>query len=99
MLPVNVTQLFPDKTPPPEPPGAARFRLQVALENADSEWRSQVRKEYGSKLPIVIPAHWTRERVMHFANGGQHPQPAFIATIGTRISAFRKRSTEGQLAA
>jgi hypothetical protein len=78
----------PSEPCPPEPPSAARYRLQQSLENADAEWRSQVRKEYGSKLPIVIPAHWTRERVMYFANGGQHPQPAFVATIGQRVSAF-----------
>jgi hypothetical protein len=78
-----------------------RFQAQREKEIAAEVMHKAVLKECEgeSPLPYPRPFWWDAERLRHFANGGQHPVPAFIATIGTRVSAFRKPLAEGQLAA
>jgi hypothetical protein len=91
---------FPPSEPcPPEPPGAARFRMQREREIAAAVMQRAVLKECEGEfpLPYPMPYHWSAEKVRHFATGGSYPQPAFIATIGTRVSAFRKPAGDTEL--
>jgi hypothetical protein len=74
MLPVNVTQLFPDNTPPEPPPFAVRWQAQRAIELADYEWRLNMRQMYPQRLPAEIPYWYPRKKTMLYAYG-KHPQP------------------------
>lgn len=69
----EIITLYPDN-PPPEPPGAARFRLQQAVEAVDYEWKLNMSKMYQQTLPIIVPAWYSRKHTMKHAYG-KHPQP------------------------
>jgi hypothetical protein len=98
---MTIIELYPDTPPPPEPPGAARFRVQREKEIAAQAMQRAIIKECEGEfpLPYPMPYHWSAEKVRHFAMGGSYPEPQFIATVGTRISAFRKRHTSIGVAA
>jgi hypothetical protein len=73
---------------------ATRFQVQREIEIAAARLHDAVIAEFGSNgLPALIPFHWSPEKLVHYTRGKAHPVPSFIATIGTRVSAFHKRST------
>jgi hypothetical protein len=64
----------PSEPPPPEPPGAARYRLQRELESVDCEWRMAMSRMYPHTLPVIIPFWYPRKKTMLYAYG-KHPLP------------------------
>lgn len=93
MLPSIIT-LYPDnQTPPPSPTAAdVRHANQQAREQEAAIAHKAITDIYGTAgLPSVIPFWWSAAKVEHFARGGEHRTPAFVATVGTRVSASRRR--------
>jgi hypothetical protein len=79
----NIIQ-FPTSTP--TPPRPTFSRMLVFLRRVLAIWRSAMSAEYRDLLPVIIPTHWSIEKILHFANGGTYPKPAFTATIGQRVN-------------
>lgn len=92
----NIIQLYPTNTPqPPRPTFSFVLRM---LRRILAYWKSAMAVEYRGLLPAIIPAHWSVERVLHFANGGKH-EPVFIAPISNRVVVRRNRMSEWRLVA
>jgi hypothetical protein len=76
--------VFPTSTP--QPPRPTFSRMLVFLRRIVAMWRTAMSAEYRDLLPVIIPNHWNVEKILHFANGGTYPKPAFTATIGQRVN-------------
>ena len=88
----EIITLYPDSTPPTEPPSAARYRVQRERELLNADMHAAARLRYGNRLPIVLP-YWYTENDIEDRVHAYNRTPAFIGTVGARISAFRKRTT------